>query len=91
MGRGATLLCIIPGHQPWFRAIPLSLSLLAGVKKGHDLEQEEQDQVLPLPCYWQLSLCDLPIFNIAPGQAWLPVSVERRLSGRDGVMLDLAM
>lgn len=38
------------GHQPWFRAIPLSLSLLAGVKKGHDREQEEQDQVLPLLC-----------------------------------------
>lgn len=50
MGRGTALLCIIPGHQPWFRAIPLSLSLLAGVKKGHDREQEEQDQVLPLLC-----------------------------------------
>lgn len=42
----------------------------------------EQDRVLPLPVQWQLSLCDLPIFNTAPGQGWLSVSVDGRLSGR---------
>lgn len=35
------------------------------------------------PCHvqWQLSLCDLPIFNIAPGLGWLRFSGEEALAG----------
>lgn len=83
-------------HQPWLGGNSSLPFHLAGVKKGHDRELEGAGSCSPFATFSGSSHCDLPIFNIASGLGWLPVSVERRLLGdfvtvRDGAMLDLSM
>lgn len=98
MGRETTLLCIIPGHQPWFRAIPLSLSLLAGIKKGHDRPRAGgAGSGSPFAVFSGSSHSVISLFLTSPrGRPgflfqWRGGSRGDFTTMRDEVMLDLAM